>query len=150
MDDNYFLLPLPTSSFYSPIHGPILQLQPDLLVDPSGKHGSPPGWSEWRGLETADSSTFDSCMFGVVFVLRIYISILGLSERFGTRGRPYLVHNARSLPLPLLHEASLTFPSAFSSTATSRFRGQDAARPETHTLWLATHFIIERHREVGF
>ncbi|PPQ65809.1 hypothetical protein CVT26_000394 [Gymnopilus dilepis] len=126
MDDNYFLLPLPTSSFYSPIHGPILQLQPDLLVDPSGKHGSPPGWSEWRGLETADSR---------------------LSERFGTRGRPYLVHNARSLPLPLLHEASLTFPSAFSSTATSRFRGQDAARPETHTLWLATHFIIERHRE---
>ncbi|KAF8884732.1 hypothetical protein CPB84DRAFT_1734273 [Gymnopilus junonius] len=135
MDDNYFLLPLPTSSFYSPIHGPVLQLQPDLLVNPSGNHASPPGWSEWRGLETADSRKFLSSL------------TICLSERFGSRGRPYLVHNARSLPLPLLHEASLAFPSAFSSTATSRFRGQDAARPESHTLWLATHFIVERHRE---
>ena len=74
--------------------------------------------------------------------------IPGISERFGTRGRPYLVHNARAIPLPLLHEASLTFPKAFSSTAMSRFRGQNDSMPETHTLWLATHFIIERHREV--
>ncbi|KAF8965598.1 hypothetical protein BDZ97DRAFT_1811431 [Flammula alnicola] len=126
MDDNFILRPLSTSSFYSPIHGPVLQLQPDLLVDPAGKHPNPPGWSEWRGLETAASR---------------------LSERFGSRGRPYMVHNARSIPLPLLHEGSLAFPLAFSSTATSRFRGQDPSRPETHTLWLATQFIVERHRE---
>ncbi|KIM38886.1 hypothetical protein M413DRAFT_419870 [Hebeloma cylindrosporum] len=127
MDDTYFLRPLTTSTFYSPIHGPILHLQPNLLVNPSvpGRR-LPAGWSEWRGLETAAAR---------------------ISERFGKRGRPYLVHNARAIPLPLLHEASLTFPEAFSSTATSRFRGQNDSMPETHTLWLATHFIIERHRE---
>ncbi|KDR71214.1 hypothetical protein GALMADRAFT_143926 [Galerina marginata CBS 339.88] len=125
MDDTYLLRPLPTSSFYSAIHGPIFHLQPDLLVKPTGPT-LPSGWSEWRGLQTAAAH---------------------LSERFGSRGRPYLVHNARSIPLPLLHEASMTFPSALASTATSRFRGMDDKNPETHTLWLATQFIVERHRE---
>jgi hypothetical protein len=127
MDDIYLLRPVPTSTFYSPIHGPILHLQPDLMVNPTGPGKMlPSGWSEWRGLDTAAAR---------------------LSERFGSRGRPYLVHNARAIPLPLLHEASLTFPHAFSSTATSRFRGQNDSMPETHTLWLATQFIVERHRE---
>ena len=148
MDDTYILRPLPTSSFYSPIHGPILHLQPDLPVKPPKSRLSP-GSSEWRGLESAafraSPYLFLPCV-NTDFDMRL--PLVDISKRFGSRGRPYLVHNARSIPLPLLHEASLTFPSALASTATSRFRGQDDRNPETHTLWLATQFIVERHREV--
>ena len=64
MDDTYFLRPLTTSTFYSPIHGPILHLQADLLVKPSVPGRLlPEGWSEWRGLETAATRMYPSSRF---------------------------------------------------------------------------------------
>ena len=64
MDDTYLLRPLTTSTFYSPIHGPILHLQPDLLVTPSSPWRKlQVGWSEWRGLETAAARVYPSSSF---------------------------------------------------------------------------------------
>jgi hypothetical protein len=127
MDDNFLLLPLPRAAFHTPLAGPVLRLQPDLLVAPPPR-GKPlaPANGEWRGLHAAATH---------------------LSARFGERARPYLGHFARGASLALLHEAALAFPRAWHAAARARFRGLDAADPEPHTLWLATQFVVERHRE---
>jgi hypothetical protein len=77
------------------------------------------------------------------------LSFWHTDERFGTRRRPYIKHNARALSLPLLHEAALAFGVAFAATPLSRFRGEHFAPREweVNTIFLATHFVIERHRE---
>ena len=76
------------------------------------------------------------------------ITILS-DQRFGSRRRSYVLHNARSLSLPLLHEASLAFAPQFSATPLSRFRGwhEIPGEYEVNTMFLATHFIMERRRE---
>ncbi|EIN08240.1 hypothetical protein PUNSTDRAFT_134631 [Punctularia strigosozonata HHB-11173 SS5] len=140
MDDTFLLLPLPLSAFHTPLSGPVLRMQPDLLVhplpttpaptpqNPSPKTPAPlpPASGEWRGLGSAASH---------------------LSARFGARGRPYLAHFSRALNLAVLAEAAAAFPRAFDAAARARFRGMSDAEPEAHTLWLASHFVVERHRE---
>ncbi|EIN06530.1 hypothetical protein PUNSTDRAFT_136385 [Punctularia strigosozonata HHB-11173 SS5] len=128
MDDTFIMTPLPPSAFFSPLHGPVLRFHPDFNVHPiEAWDPLPPGDGEWRGLRTAATH---------------------LSHRFGWRGRPYVDHNARSLPLPLYHEASIAFPDVWSTTAKARFRGGDESAPESHTVWLGSQWIVERHREV--
>jgi hypothetical protein len=70
-------------------------------------------------------------------------------QRFGTRGRAYIGHNARSLSLPLMHEAALAFGDYFALTPMSQFRGSHevGGEFEVNTIFTATHFVIERHRE---
>ncbi|KAJ7467339.1 hypothetical protein B0H11DRAFT_2197312 [Mycena galericulata] len=70
-------------------------------------------------------------------------------QHFGFRKRPYVQHNVRALSLPLMHEASLAFGSFFAATPLSQFRGSHNApnEIEVNTIYMATHFVIERHRE---
>lgn len=69
--------------------------------------------------------------------------------RFGVRTRAYVMHNARAFSLPLLHEAALAFGPFFSATPLSPFRGIVATPPdlEVNMMFLAQHFVVERHRE---
>jgi hypothetical protein len=48
-----------------------------------------------------------------------------------------------------MHEMSLTFGSYFAATPFSQFRGSHNAPEEleVNTIFMATHFVIERHRE---
>ena len=71
-------------------------------------------------------------------------------ERFGTRGRPYPIHAAKSFSMPLLQEAARIWEDEFSATAEHKFRGMK--EPETgsgdaHMTFLLTHFVVERWRE---
>ncbi|KAF2165854.1 hypothetical protein M409DRAFT_66840 [Zasmidium cellare ATCC 36951] len=70
-----------------------------------------------------------------------------LGRRFGMRSHYYITHHPRTLWLPLLREAAQTFPSAFSNTALSRFRAQSDAPPSIQTVFLASWYVVERHRE---
>ncbi|KAJ7719162.1 hypothetical protein B0H14DRAFT_3010219 [Mycena olivaceomarginata] len=60
-----------------------------------------------------------------------------LNGRFGTRKRPYMHHNARALSPPA------------DARGRARFRGSHtvAGEFEVNTIFLSTHYVIERHRE---
>ncbi|KAK7052590.1 hypothetical protein R3P38DRAFT_2502174 [Favolaschia claudopus] len=130
-DDQFMLLPLPPSAFHTTLYGPVFRLDPGLLVDGDAS-GRADGGGEWRSLGWSASL---------------------LNERFGNRRRPYMHHNARALSLPLMHEVSLAFGEQFAATPLSQFRGShrlsenDKPEFEVNTIFISTHFIIERHRE---
>jgi hypothetical protein len=58
-------------------------------------------------------------------------------------------HNARALSLPIMHEVSLAFGEYFAATPLSQFRGSHkvAKEYEVNTIFMSTHYVIERHRE---
>ncbi|TNY17178.1 hypothetical protein DMC30DRAFT_357508 [Rhodotorula diobovata] len=126
LNDDFFLhRPFALADMASPLSGPVLRLQRDLLVrgvPPDDTHDDPEG--EWRGLG--------------------YSAFL-LDERFGKRARPYLVHVAKTVSLPVLREAQQVFLDALTRTAESRFRGRGPS--EVQTLFLVSHYTIEKHRE---
>ncbi|KAJ7208651.1 hypothetical protein GGX14DRAFT_521572 [Mycena pura] len=126
-DDQFLMLPTPPSAFHTTLFGPVFRMDPRLLVG-GDDTGAGDGGGEWRSIPWSAHL---------------------LDERFGTRRRPYTKHNARALSLPLLHEASRAFGGAFAATPLSRFRGAHFAPREweVNTVFLATHFVIERHRE---
>ncbi|EIN07315.1 hypothetical protein PUNSTDRAFT_53663 [Punctularia strigosozonata HHB-11173 SS5] len=137
MDDIFLLHPLTPSSFHTPLYGPVLRLHPELLIRPG--IGREPG--EMTSMRVAGLAL--SARFGIRDPSRPNAKDLGRE----VRGRPYIAHDVRSVPLPLLHEAKLAFPEVWQLTAHARTRGADPHRPESHTLWLAIHFVVERHRE---
>ncbi|KAF8191952.1 hypothetical protein K438DRAFT_1935213 [Mycena galopus ATCC 62051] len=126
-DDNFMLRDLPPSAYHSTLYGPVLLFQTDQYIV-SDATGHLEGLGESRSLGWSNHL---------------------LDQRFGARPRPYVLHNARALSLPLLHEASLAFPYYFSATPLSHFRGAVSTPPdlEVNMMFLGSHFVIERHRE---
>ncbi|KAF8127730.1 hypothetical protein K438DRAFT_2032918 [Mycena galopus ATCC 62051] len=126
-DDQFIILPLPPSAFHTTLYGPVFRVDTSLLVGPDSS-GNADGGGEWRSLGWTQHL---------------------LNQRFGTRKRPYMRHNARALSLPLMHELSLAFGEYFAATPLSQFRGshQVAEEFEVNTIFMATHYVIERHRE---
>ncbi|KAJ7821639.1 hypothetical protein B0H13DRAFT_2449257, partial [Mycena leptocephala] len=126
-DDQFLMMPIPPSAFHSTLYGPVFRIQPHLLVGGDAS-GDADGNGEWRSLGWSSHL---------------------MSQRFGLRKRPYTQHNARALSVPLMHEMSLTFGSYFAATPFSQFRGSHNAPEEleVNTIFMATHFVIERHRE---
>ncbi|PWN47162.1 hypothetical protein IE53DRAFT_335873 [Violaceomyces palustris] len=121
-DDFFFLSDLSTSDFYSPLYGPVLRMDANLLVtgDPQPSQG---GEGEWPAL---------------------FRSAHLLDQRFGRRKRPYVAHVQRSLSKPLLLEMRMVWAKEFHLSGLERFRGRG---PSLATQFLAYHFVIERHRE---
>ncbi|KAJ6586004.1 hypothetical protein B0H19DRAFT_1250747 [Mycena capillaripes] len=126
-DDQFLMMPIPPSAFHSTLYGPVFRMQPHLLVGGDAS-GDANGNGEWRSLGWSSHL---------------------MSQRFGLRKRPYTQHNARALSVPLMHEMSLTFGAYFAATPFSQFRGSHNAPEEleVNTIFMATHFVIERHRE---
>ncbi|KAJ7028293.1 hypothetical protein C8F04DRAFT_1119547 [Mycena alexandri] len=125
-DDQFLTRPFPPHAFHSPLYGPVFRLG-ELLVD-ADPRGEEDGGGEWRAL---------------------HWTAWVLDQRFGARKRPYVLHYARALSLPLLHELALALPTFFDFTPLSRFRGMHAVKGEfeVNTIFAATHYIVERHRE---
>ncbi|KAJ6551951.1 hypothetical protein B0H19DRAFT_1297934 [Mycena capillaripes] len=102
-------------------------------------------------------SAFHTTLYGQVFRMDPGLMVGGDSsgsadggdQRFGTRKRPYMQHNARALSVPLMHEVSLAFGEYFAATPLSQFRGSHKVpmEYEVNTIFLSTHYVVERHRE---
>ncbi|CCM05604.1 uncharacterized protein FIBRA_07832 [Fibroporia radiculosa] len=125
-DDLYLARPMSPASFYTSAYGIVLHLQSDLLVSPVKPTARMQG--EWRSMGESN-----------------YL----LSERFGRRHRPYVVHEAKTVSSALLAEVEQMWPDAFSRAASHAFR--ETAGPgspgDINTLFLHTHFVVERARE---
>ncbi|KAF8199976.1 hypothetical protein K438DRAFT_1966314 [Mycena galopus ATCC 62051] len=111
-----------------PLYGPVFRLVPAFAVQ---------------------SDTSEMLMGAVNGGLWAGVLISLVHQRFGSRGRAYVQHNARSFSLPLMHEAALAFGDYFAHTPMSQFRGSHDVSEEfeVNTIFMATHFVMERHRE---
>ncbi|PCH36029.1 hypothetical protein WOLCODRAFT_28307 [Wolfiporia cocos MD-104 SS10] len=125
-DDLYFARPMSPASFYTSAYGIVLHLEPSLVIPSSRPTPETPG--EWRGMGESN-----------------YL----LSERFGRRHRPYVMHEAKIVSRALLAEARAMFPESFARSATHHFRetAGPGAPSDVNTLFMHAHFIVERARE---
>lgn len=123
-DDLFMMNPLSPVSFYTPAYGIVLHLQSNLLVKPERLFGKNQG--EWRSLGESN------------FLL---------SQRFGARYRPYVAHEAKTASRALLHEMEMMWPGSFARTATHRFRETMAGDGDVNSMFMHSHFVVERARE---
>ncbi|BGO99334.1 hypothetical protein RTG_00482 [Rhodotorula toruloides ATCC 204091] len=108
----------------APLVGPVFRIQADMLVDSLPPSASiKDGEGEWASLQRANWL---------------------LDQRFGERRRGYLAHIPKAFSAPLLQEVGRVFHDELLETASSRFRGKAT---EYQVAFLATHYIIEAHRE---
>ncbi|KAF8588240.1 hypothetical protein K439DRAFT_670883 [Ramaria rubella] len=126
MNDDFFMLTnLTASDFYTSAYGVVLRLQVDLLVKSNNNpHGSVAG--EWGPLEYTNWC---------------------LSNRFGSRRRPYMAHAAKSISLSLMQEFSRMWEAQLAVTAAHPFRGMTVGHKDVYSLFLFSHSIVERWRE---
>ncbi|KAJ1309903.1 hypothetical protein OPQ81_006664 [Rhizoctonia solani] len=123
-DDFYFAANLSPWDFYTESYGLVLRMQSNLLVSPL-VDGARPSDGEWHSLE---------------FSNRL------LSNRFGVRKRPYVVHEAKALKRSLISEISLIWSAELSETSSHPFRTDPLLR-DAHMGFMAAHFVVERWRE---
>jgi hypothetical protein len=129
-DDFFTLRPLALSDFTTPLYGPVIKTFSRITSmylpskNPIQRITNPSG--EETGIKRA-------------------AWVLG--QRFSTRPYYYITHHPRTLWLPLLREAAQTFPDAFSDTALSRFRAETGVPTPIQAVFLASWYIVERHRE---
>ncbi|KAG8835051.1 hypothetical protein FRC18_001098 [Serendipita sp. 400] len=121
-DDFFFAKDLSVTDFYSSVYGVVLRMDPGLLVAAEERPTDNPA-GEWQPLK--------------------YSNWL-LSERFGYRSRPYMIHVAKTLSPAILSEINSIWPAEFAETASHRFRGQR----DVYTTFLHGHYLVERWREL--
>ncbi len=68
-------------------------------------------------------------------------------NRFGSRYRPYVIHEAKSASLPLLQEISQMWSSQIANTALHPFRETKAGDGDISMMFMMVHFVVERWRE---
>ncbi|CAO1615632.1 unnamed protein product [Parajaminaea phylloscopi] len=123
-DDMLFTAPFSSSDFATPFMGPVLRLDPSVLVRgrklPDGSSG------EWPNL--------------------IHSAWL-LGRRFGKRNRAYPIHEPRTFNLHLLREMRMMWAHEWRMSGEDRFRFPSIERPGSSTHFLFSHFLIERFRE---
>lgn len=129
-DDFFTLLPSSVADFTTPLYGPVLKTLARVTsyYIPSEK----PFQRLWNPA-------------GEEVGIKRAAWVLG--QRFPMRTLPYITHHPRTLWLPLLREAAQTFPDAFSDTTLARFRAQKEVPTSVQGFFLASWYIVERHRE---
>lgn len=120
-DDFYLGAELRPSDFHSPLYGPIMHINKNWAIQP------------------VEHPPFDT---GELPSMRVTAWLLG--QRFGSRGRQYILHVHKTHSRPLLAESRMIWGDDFAKTAGRRFRG-DGRGANSHMI--SYHMIIERHRE---
>ncbi|KAI0952888.1 hypothetical protein AcW1_007251 [Taiwanofungus camphoratus] len=141
-DDLFMMKPLTPASFYTSAYGLVLNLQSNLMVPPYRQIGKNQG--EWRSLR--ETNFLLSTHLRFLCRLQCH-SVSPTGNRFGSRHRPYVAHEAKTASLALLHEMSVIWPDAFARTATHLFRETQNGDGDVNTMFMLTHFIVERARE---
>lgn len=120
-NDDFFMDDATTSDFASPLFGPVMRLDYNLVVKGTHSPDSTPG--EWSSLWHTNWL---------------------LDQRFGQRSRPYVQHVHKSFSKSLLLETRMGWAHEHARLGLNRFRnGGD----NIVTHFLAYYNVIERHRE---
>ncbi|KAI0671047.1 hypothetical protein C8Q78DRAFT_973893 [Trametes maxima] len=123
-DDFYLMAPLTPVSFYTSPYGIVMRLDDTLRVSPNKPTTKVMG--EWRSMEQSNWL---------------------LSNRFGSRQRPYVVHEAKAVSFAMLQELALIWPEEIAKTATHPFRETVRGEGDFYQMFVHAHFIVERARE---
>lgn len=70
-----------------------------------------------------------------------------LSNRFGARHRPYVLHEAKAGSMSLIRELSTMWAPHMARAATHPFRETVSGVGDVSMLFLMVHFVVERWRE---
>jgi len=124
-DDFYMVRPLTEMSFYTSAYGMVLRMQPDLMVSPVRAPANMV-LGEWKNLQHSNWL---------------------LGNRFGSRHRPYTLHEAKSASLPLLHEISQIWRDEITRTSHRPFRETIGGDGHFHMFFFLAHYVVERWRE---
>lgn len=129
-DDFFTLRKLSVSDYTTPLYGPVIK----TFTRVTSRY-TPAEYTIYRRLKpTGEESGIKRAAWT-------------LGKRFSMRPYYYITHHPRTLWLPLLLEAAQTFPETFSSTPLSRFRAQVGVPASIQTVFLASWYVVERHRE---
>ncbi|KAH9849530.1 hypothetical protein C2E23DRAFT_737200 [Lenzites betulinus] len=123
-DDFYMMASLTPASFYTSPYGTVLRLQESLRVSADRPHRGVEG--EWRSM--GESNWL-------------------LSNRFGRRQRPYVVHEAKAVSFAILQEIALVWPDEIAKSATHAFRETEGGDGDFYQLFIFAHYLVERARE---
>ncbi|PWN27174.1 hypothetical protein BDZ90DRAFT_272208 [Jaminaea rosea] len=126
-DDMFFTSPLTLSDFTTPLFGPVLRFDPTLLVR-GHRYFDESSSGEWPSLSH---------------------SAWLLDRRFGTRVRPYTVHDPRTFDTRVLKEMRMMWAAEWRATGEDRFRSERLDRPGTSTHFMMAHYFVERFREAA-
>lgn len=121
-NDDFFLMDdTSTGDIISPLFGPVLRLDYNLVVEGKRSPENRPG--EWSALWHTNWL---------------------LDQRFGKRSRPYIEHVHKSFSKSLLLETRMGWAAEHARLALNRFRNSG---DNLVTHFLAYYNIVERHRE---
>lgn len=144
-------------------YGPVLRLQPNLLVAPhrDGLYAS----GEWQALQrtngllsafTSFLSLYSSSPSLLLYLCRLLLHAdvhtrTPIGDRFAARYRPYAVHQSRTFTRSLVSELSLLWASDLALTSKRPFRGMSGGAGggdgEVYVGFLYGGYLIERYRE---
>ncbi|KAF7972373.1 hypothetical protein HWV62_18078 [Athelia sp. TMB] len=129
-DDFYIMADLIPADFYTRAMGPVLRLEPALLIAPSPDPARIIPAGEWGPLFASNAL---------------------LCARFGWRGRPYAQHVPKALSRTLLAEVAEMWPAEMRRTRAHRFRGMGLGAwgegGDAYSVFLGVHLGVERWRE---
>lgn len=124
-DDFYMSNPLTPRTFHTSTYGLVLRMDLGIMVSPDKPAPDEPH-GEWRSMGESN-------------VL--------LSNRFGARHRPYVLHEAKAVSMSIIRELSLMWAPHLARAATHPFRETVAGAGDVSMLFLMAHFLVERWRE---
>ncbi|KLT42962.1 hypothetical protein CC85DRAFT_244958 [Cutaneotrichosporon oleaginosum] len=125
-DDMFFLGGLSTSDFHHPLLGPVLRIEPEMMIKPEVLPDLLSASGEWGGLQHA---------------------ALVLADRFPYKRREYLHHMPKAFTKTMAHESSIMFAEQMTTAATRAFRESKRGRADIEMAFVMAHLQIERWRE---
>lgn len=117
--------PLTPRTFHTSTYGLVLRMDLGIMVSPDKPAPDEPH-GEWRSMGESN-------------VL--------LSDRFGARHRPYVLHEAKAVSMSIIRELSAMWAPHLARAATHPFRETVAGAGDVSMLFLMAHFLVERWRE---
>ncbi|GMK54374.1 hypothetical protein CspeluHIS016_0109600 [Cutaneotrichosporon spelunceum] len=125
-DDMFFLGGLATSDFHHPLVGPVLRIEPEMLIKTEVGANLLSSGGELGGLQHA---------------------ALLLSSRFAYKKREYTHHMPKAFTKTMVHESAVMFAQSMTVAGTRVFRQSKRGRADISAAFLGAHLQIERWRE---
>ncbi|KAI0700102.1 hypothetical protein BC835DRAFT_1329341 [Cytidiella melzeri] len=124
-DDFYLSNPVTPRTFFTSVYGMVLRFDTEIMISPE----KPSPTEDRNELRSMGESSYL------------------ISERFGARHRPYVLHEAKAVSLAIVRELSAMWPTSIAAAAVHPFRETVSGSGDVSVLFLMVHFVVERWRE---